>query len=104
MPREKRSLRDPYENWWDPQERRNYNEPLHEDNDILGIFSTEPYSHFTARWGWVLMGSFVATVFGLCAAVQVYYPDKGSVPRTFPDGLEKELGGPRAMLVRVQLC
>lgn len=100
MPRVKRSLRDPYEKWWDPQERRNYNEPLHEDNDILGVFSTEPYTHFSIGWGWVLMGSFVGAVVGLCSVVSIYYPDKGSTPRTYPDGLEKELGGPRALLVR----
>ncbi|KAF2155427.1 hypothetical protein K461DRAFT_311681 [Myriangium duriaei CBS 260.36] len=98
VPRTKRSLRDPYDSWWDPQERRNYGEPIHEDNDILGVFSTDPYNHFTTSWGWVLMGSFVATVGVLCGVVSVYYPDKGSVPRTFPDGLERELGGPRTML------
>ena len=51
----KRSLRDPYEDWWDPIERRNYGEPVHEDNDILGVFSTEEYRHFTTRWGFVLL-------------------------------------------------
>ncbi|TKX25756.1 NADH-ubiquinone oxidoreductase-like protein 2 [Elsinoe australis] len=100
VPRVKRSLRDPYDNWWDPQERRNYGEPIHEDNDILGVFSTEPYTHFTTSWGWVLMGTFVGTVLTLCGAVAVYYPDKPSVPRTFPGGLETELGGPGALPAR----
>lgn len=40
---------------WDPQERRNYGEPVHEDNDILGIFSPEVYTHFTPGWGGVLL-------------------------------------------------
>lgn len=58
----KRSLRDPYgpgdgTRWWDPVERRNYGEPVHEDNDILGVFSTEEYTHFTPGWGGVLMVS-----------------------------------------------
>ncbi|KAK5111936.1 hypothetical protein LTR85_011683 [Meristemomyces frigidus] len=92
----KRQFRDPYADWWDPQERRNYGEPVHEDNDILGIFSPEEYTHFKPGWGLVLMGSFVATVGVLCAVVSRYYPDKPSAPRTFPGGLEKELGGPRA--------
>ncbi|KAF4548384.1 Hypothetical protein D9617_28g064900 [Elsinoe fawcettii] len=100
LPRVKRSLRDPYDNWWDPQERRNYGEPIHEDNDILGVFSTEPYTHFTANWGWVLMGTFVGTVLTLCGVVSVYYPDKKSIPRTFPGGLEKELGGAGAVPAR----
>lgn len=28
-----------------------------------------------------------------------FYPDKPSAPRTFPDGLEKELGGPNTVSV-----
>ena len=51
----KRQFRDPYGGWWDPIERRNYGEPVHEDNDILGIFSPEQYTHFTAGWGGVLL-------------------------------------------------
>ncbi|KAK4541887.1 hypothetical protein LTR36_007251 [Oleoguttula mirabilis] len=92
----KRQFRDPYADWWDKQERRNYGEVVHEDNDILGIFSPEEYTHFKPGWGLVLIGTFAATVGVLCAAVSRFYPDKPSAPRTFPDGLEKELGGPRA--------
>lgn len=95
----KRQLRDPYGDWWDKQERRNYGEPVHEDNDILGMFSTEPYSHYKPGFGFVLLGTFIATVFGLCAVVYQLYPDKPTVPRTFPGGLEAELGGPRALPV-----
>ncbi|KAK5170947.1 uncharacterized protein LTR77_004091 [Saxophila tyrrhenica] len=80
----KRSLRDPYGGpdgpWWDPVERRNYGETLHEDNDILGVFTTEEYRHFSPGWGGVLMPS---------------------APRTFPGGLEAELGGPGAVRARM---
>jgi len=72
----KRSLRDPYGNWWDPQERRNYGEPVHEDNDILGAFSTEEYTHFTPAWGVVLWGTAVASILGLSAVCWRLYPDK----------------------------
>ena len=54
----KRQLRDPYADWWDPQERRNYGEVVHEDNDILGIISPEAYTHFTPGWGGVLVVRF----------------------------------------------
>lgn len=40
---------------WDPQERRNYGEPIHEDNDILGIFTPEEYTHVKPGWGGVLL-------------------------------------------------
>ena len=66
---------------------------MHEDNDILGRFATEDYTWTTKGWGWVLMGSFVATFLGVLGVVYVTYPDKPAVPRTFPDGLEQELGG-----------
>ncbi|KAF2139926.1 uncharacterized protein K452DRAFT_299902 [Aplosporella prunicola CBS 121167] len=99
-PRVKRQFRDPYGDWWDKQERRNYGEPVHEDNDILGIFSPEEYTHFTPGWGAVLFGTFVATVLGFSAVVSHMYPDKASVPKTYPDGLEAELGGPNALRAR----
>ncbi|KAK1907936.1 hypothetical protein P3342_013255 [Pyrenophora teres f. teres] len=97
---EKRGNRDPYGDWWDKQERRNYGEPCHEDNDILGVLSLHDYNHFTPGWGAVLLGISVATVFGLCAAVSTIYPDKISVPKTYPGGLDLELGGKGAVPAR----
>lgn len=47
------------------------------------------------------MGGFVATVLGLCGVMKLYYPDKISVPKSYEDGLEAELGGPRAVRVSV---
>ncbi|RYN86794.1 hypothetical protein AA0120_g8058 [Alternaria tenuissima] len=99
-PAEKRGNRDPYGDYWDKQERRNYGEPCHEDNDILGVLALHDYNHFSPQWGFVLMGTFIATVFGLCAAVGTVYPDKLSAPKTYPDGLEAELGGKGALLAR----
>lgn len=95
----KRALRDPYGDWWDKQERRNFGEPIHEDNDILGIFSTEVYNHTTPGHAGLLFGTFIVAVLGLCGVVYTVYPDKPSVPRTFGDGLKVELGGERAKLV-----
>ena len=63
------------------------------------MLSLHDYNHFTPQWGFVLMGTFIVSVFGLCAAVKSVYPDKISVPKTYPDGLEAELGGKGAMLV-----
>lgn len=48
----------------------------------------------------MLLGTFVVSVFALCGAVSLYYPDKISVPKQYEDGLEAELGGPRAVRVR----
>ncbi|KAI4105979.1 MAG: hypothetical protein L6R37_002440 [Teloschistes peruensis] len=98
-PPEKRQFRDPYADWWDKQERRNFGEPLHEDHDVLGMFSPHVYTHFTPRKGFFLMGCFIATVLGLCGVVRVYYPDRPSVRRAYEGGLDRELGGPGALLV-----
>lgn len=95
-PRVKRQHRDPYGGWWDQQERRNFGEPVHEENEILGVFSPEEYTHVTPGKGLLHLGFFVAAVFGLTAVTSVFYPDKPSAPQTYPDGLEKELGGPNA--------
>ncbi|KAF1988605.1 hypothetical protein K402DRAFT_391826 [Aulographum hederae CBS 113979] len=99
-PPEKRSNRDPYGDWWDKQERRNYGEPVHEDNDILGVFSTEDYKHFSPGHGAMLFGCFLAAFAGLCGAVSVIYEDKPSVPKVYEGGLERELGGPKATSAR----
>jgi hypothetical protein len=63
------------------------------------MFSTEDYTWTSAEWGWVLMGTFVATFLGLCGVVYLTYPDRPAVPRTFPGGLEEELGGRGAVRV-----
>ncbi|KAI9659847.1 MAG: hypothetical protein M1821_001198 [Bathelium mastoideum] len=92
-PAVKRQHRDPYTDWWDKQERRNFGETVHEDNDILGVFSPEDYTHFSPAWGAVLFSCFVGSVAVLMTVVYQLYPDMPATPRTYPDGLEKELGG-----------
>jgi len=97
---QKRQLRDPYGDWWDKQERRNYGEPVHEDNDILGMFSLEEYTHTPPGKGLFQVACFIAVVLGLSGAVAMTYPDRPSAPREFEGGLEKELGGPAAVRAR----
>ena len=65
------------------------------------MLALHDYNHFTPQWGFVLIGTFIASVFGLCAVVGTVYPDKLSAPKTYPDGLEAELGGKGALLVSV---
>lgn len=79
---------------------------MHEDNDILGVFSPEVHTHYKPGKGLFLIGCWVASFLGLCGVVSLTYPDKPSVPRTFPNGLEKELGGPNAVTVSLSppLC
>lgn len=64
------------------------------------MFSPEEYTHVTPAKGFFQLGCFVAAVGALLGVVSLYYPDKPSAPRTFPGGLEAELGGPNALPVR----
>lgn len=80
---------------------RNFGEPIHEDNDVLGVFSPHEYTHFTPAKGFFMCGCFVALILGLTFTVRLNQPDIPAMPREFQDGLEKELGGPRALRVSV---
>lgn len=98
-PRIKRQHRDPYAEWWDPQERRNFGEPVHEDHDILGMFSPYEYTWISPGKGLAQIGAFIVAFLGLCYGVKLSYPDKVSYPREFEGGLLKELGGSGAIRV-----
>jgi len=96
-PRIKRQFRDPYGDWWDKIERRNYGELVHEDNDILGMFSPYEYTHTSPGKGALQILCFVSVVLGLCGVVSLCYPDVPTVPKEYEGGLEEELGGPAAV-------
>jgi NADH dehydrogenase (ubiquinone) 1 beta subcomplex subunit 8 len=101
-PRIKRQHRDPYANWWDPQERRNFGEPVHEDNDVLGMFSPWEYTWTTTGPGLIMIGTFIAAFLGVTGVVYMTYPDRVAYPRSFEGGLERELGGPGAVRARME--
>ena len=63
------------------------------------MFSPEEYTHVTSGKAIFQIGCFVTAVFALCGVVVLYYPDKPSAPREFEGGLERELGGPKAVRV-----
>jgi NADH dehydrogenase (ubiquinone) 1 beta subcomplex subunit 8 len=93
----KRQFRDPHGKYWDQQERRNYGEPIHEDNDVLGVFTTEKYTWTTPGKGAVMFASFIVSVVVLSKVIGQLYPDKPAVAREFD--LDTELGGKEALQV-----
>ncbi|TQS38378.1 hypothetical protein Golomagni_01117 [Golovinomyces magnicellulatus] len=120
-PRIKRHFRDPHADWWDKQERRNFGEPIHEDNDILGMFSPHEASgseslkiglsiftkirclctmNYISPDSLFQIGCFISVVFGLAGVVRVFYPDRPSVAKRYEGGLERELGGPGVVVAR----
>ena len=90
----KRSLRDPYGDYTAKQERRNYGEPVHEDNDMLGVFSLEVYRHMTPGQGAVMWAGFIGVVLSLYYVCSLTYPDSPSAPRDIGSRTSKERGGP----------
>jgi len=73
---------------------------VHEDEDIMGIFTPYEYTHIAPGKAFLQLTMFIGAVFGLCGIVYQFYPDKPAVPRTFYDnGLERSLGGSGALLV-----
>ncbi|KAI0468771.1 NADH:ubiquinone oxidoreductase 20.1kD subunit [Xylaria cf. heliscus] len=96
----KRQFRDPHGDWWDKQERRNFGEPVHEDNDTLGMFSAHEYTWVNSKMAFTQIGTFLAVFFGVCWVVGQLYADKVAFPREFEGGLERELGGSGAVRAR----
>lgn len=72
---------------------------MHEDHDILGMFTPYEYTWTTAGKGILQIGAFVATFLSVLYVVKLSYPDKASYPREFEGGLVKELGGAGAKRV-----
>ncbi|KAI9665298.1 MAG: hypothetical protein M1831_001735 [Alyxoria varia] len=99
-PPKKRALRDPHADWWDKQERRNFGEPVHEDNDLLAVFSTEPYTHASPGKAGLHFMAFVAVTLGVIGTVYAFTPERPATFRTFENGHEWELGGPNTKKAR----
>lgn len=72
---------------------------MHEDNDMLGMFSTYEYTWTKAGPGIIMFGTFVVAFLGVSGIVYLTYPDRKTSPREFEGGLERELGGPGAKRV-----
>lgn len=87
--------KDPYGKYDFPQLRRNFNEPLHSDEDLYDIWSPDymqPVSDATALKHNAI---FFSLFFGVAAAVAFFElnPEKPAMPRSFPyNGLAEFLG------------
>lgn len=104
-PADKRQFRDPYKGWFDPQERRAFGEPVHEDNDVLGVFGVEAYTHYPPGKAALCLGTAIAAFVGMCATIGYFFvPESPVPPKEFPGDLEKELGGPNTVSVSKHLA
>ncbi|KAA1070518.1 hypothetical protein PGT21_014637 [Puccinia graminis f. sp. tritici] len=89
-----RQWRNPYAKWDDPQERCNFNEPLHAEEEMMGIWA--PDVHRISVPSALINLAVAFTGLGVILVSAAYMaPSSPVVPRTFPfDGLTRELGGP----------
>ncbi|WFD29924.1 hypothetical protein MSPP1_000938 [Malassezia sp. CBS 17886] len=96
MPKETQQFRPHSPNWWDPQERRNYGEVLHEEDDVLNMWSPDKYKTKPTK----ALGDFLIAVGALASFSYVVYrmtPEPPMARKTFPrDGLSAELNAPPA--------
>jgi len=98
VPRELYYNRDPYAPWDDKQNRRNFNEPLHEDEDILNLWSPEYYQYVDDKTAVKWVSYFFLTIAGFSGFCYMFlYPKRVAVPRNYPhDGLSRALGAKNA--------
>ncbi|KAI8981849.1 hypothetical protein BDF20DRAFT_863590 [Mycotypha africana] len=91
LPRYSAQTRGPY-GWDDPQDKRNFGETLHEEDELFGVWAPDlhHYSPYKALFQFGLATAIFATFAGI---VYKTYPDKPAVPRTYPyNGLTEEFG------------
>lgn len=71
---------------------------------MLGVFSLEEYNQWPPGKAFRWFLGYFAAIASFAGVIYVYaYPQKPSTERTFPNGLEVELGGKGALLVRICL-
>ncbi|CCU98782.1 unnamed protein product [Malassezia sympodialis ATCC 42132] len=96
MPYENQQFRPYSRQWWDTQDRRNYGETLHEEDDVLNMWSPDAYKvpgplalrHFLTAAGALALFSY---------GVYLTVPEAPMLRKSFPrDGLAAELGGSQA--------
>jgi len=83
----------PARGWWDQQGRRNFGEPLHEEDEALNMWSPDP----PVIPPEVALRQFIIAWLGIIGFGYIIYlnvPERPAIARQYPyNGLVKELGG-----------
>ncbi|EGG06461.1 uncharacterized protein MELLADRAFT_86651 [Melampsora larici-populina 98AG31] len=88
-----RQWRNPYAKWDDPQERCNLNEPLHAEEEMMGIWAPDVH-RISVSHALLNLAIAFSTLGGIMTAAAYVAPKSPVVPREFPyNGLTQELGG-----------
>ncbi|XP_065052310.1 NADH dehydrogenase [ubiquinone] 1 beta subcomplex subunit 8, mitochondrial-like [Rhopilema esculentum] len=98
LPEHSQQLRNPYLTYWDQQDRRNFGEPLHEEDDAIGMWMPDRHDESTTTVAEACRN--LAIAFGLLGFVyylSTFYNEENSsevVPRMYPfNNLYLENGG-----------
>ncbi|KAJ9111540.1 hypothetical protein QFC20_002513 [Naganishia adeliensis] len=79
--------------WWDNQERKNFNETLHEQEDALSMWSPDVYAT-SASWALTQMIIGFSALAGFGYFIYATMPERPVAKRSYPyGGLAQELGG-----------
>ncbi|KTW32197.1 uncharacterized protein T551_00879 [Pneumocystis jirovecii RU7] len=91
-----RQTRTPYDsNYFDVTERRKFGEPLHEQDEILGMFSPDVHSYTTPSKALLHLFTFGFVVATFCSIAYALQPKPVAVPR---ESLIKKLERPSNVL------
>ncbi|ORY75796.1 hypothetical protein BCR37DRAFT_383955 [Protomyces lactucae-debilis] len=83
--------------WDNQQDRRNFNEPLHELDDVLTVFGPDVHTHVKPRTAFFHLGVWLACFMGVVGFGKIMFFELPAERRTYPyNGLEKELAGNKA--------
>ncbi|KAL1926412.1 hypothetical protein VTP01DRAFT_5741 [Rhizomucor pusillus] len=91
LPRWSAQERGPY-GWWDPQDKRNFGETVHEEDELMGVWAPDlhTYSPYKAL---AQLGLFAGVITAFSYFVYNTYPERPAEKRTYPyNGLKAELG------------
>ncbi|KAG0746262.1 hypothetical protein G6F57_008668 [Rhizopus arrhizus] len=91
LPRNSTQARGPY-GWWDPQDRRNFGETLHEEDEIMGVWAPDLHE-YSPRKALAQLALFAGAIASVAGIVYKTYPESPAVKRTYPyNGLTEEFG------------
>ncbi|CEG74814.1 hypothetical protein RMATCC62417_09961 [Rhizopus microsporus] len=91
LPRYSAQARGPH-GWWDPQDKRNFGETLHEEDEIMGVWAPDLHE-YSPRKALAQLAFFFGVVGAVAGLVYKTYPESPAAKRTYPyDGLKEEFG------------
>ncbi|KAJ2782956.1 hypothetical protein H4R18_001972 [Coemansia javaensis] len=83
----------PQRGWWDRQNRRNFGEPIPEQDEILNMMAPTRYRAPGWRQIGKMWAGFVATIGGVYFLISQTRAERPYVRSFYPNGLKDELGG-----------